>query len=103
MGFAALNPSYEGTTRVRLTLTLQLHVFEIAGFVVDAGAGWGDPGGEGAGFGDRLHQAADKGIVVGRRQEFAAAAPPFIGAQDVAVGIGVNRGEFADPAVERDM
>jgi hypothetical protein len=55
----------------------QLHVFEIAGFVVDAGARRRDPGGEFAGFVDRVHQAGDIGIVVGRGQELAAAALPL--------------------------
>ena len=52
---------------------------------------------------DWPHQAGDKRIVVGRRQELVAAARPFLGGQDVALGVGLDRGEFADPAVERDM
>src|SRR5438876_11631007 len=59
-------------------LFMQLDVFEVAGLAVDAGARRRDPRGELAGFGDRLHQAGDEGIVLGRGQELLAPLLPFI-------------------------
>src|SRR5436190_5190851 len=46
----------------------QLHIFEIAGQAVDAGARRRDPRGEAAGLGHRPHQAFDEQIVLGRWQ-----------------------------------
>ena len=51
----------------------------------------------------RPHQARDKGIVIGGGQELVAPPLPFRRAQQIAVGIGLDRGELADAAVERDM
>ena len=52
---------------------------------------------------DRLHQAGDEDVVVGRGQEFVAAALPFAGRQQVPSGSACDRGELADAAVEGDM
>src|SRR5438128_795668 len=46
-------PSFSGTTAERLR---DLHIFEVAGLVIDADLGRGDPRGELSGLGDRLHQ-----------------------------------------------
>src|SRR5438270_2115500 len=76
----------------------QLHVLEIARLAIDAGARRRDPRCEAAGLGDRPHQALDEQIVGGVRQELIAPPLPFLGAQQIAVGIGMNRGELADAA-----
>jgi len=60
---------------VRL-LRRDLHVFEIARFVVNADTRGCDPAGEFTRLGDRVHQAGDEFAVVLRRQPLADVAIP---------------------------
>src|SRR5258708_20230424 len=82
---------------------LDLHIFEIAGLVVDADLGRRDPGGELAGLGDRLHQRGDEVAVVGRRQPFALSLVPGGLVDQHAVRCGVDILELADGAMEGDV
>src|SRR5580700_7642108 len=61
---AEITPAAAGLPR-QPSSPRQLHVFEIAGLVIDAGPWRGDPRGELAGLGAGPHQARDKRIVVG--------------------------------------
>src|SRR5262245_3582884 len=80
-----------------------LHVFEVAGLVVNADLGRRDPAGEFSRLRLRLHQALDEVAVGIRRQEFVAPLLPVRIAQDLPIRIGLDRGELADVAVERNM
>src|SRR6478672_10621801 len=82
---------------------LDLHVFKIAGLVVDADFRRRDPVGVDAGFGDRLHQRCDEVAVLGRGQPFALAGIPGGVIDQDALWRGVDIPELADLAVERDV
>src|SRR5579863_7006294 len=80
-----------------------LHIFEIAGLVVDADARRGDPAGELARLGDPLHQADDEIAVGLRRQPLAEIAAPGGAVEDFARGRNLDVLELADLAMEADM
>src|SRR5579872_238745 len=85
------------------TLGRDLHVFEVAGLVVDADAWRGDPAGELARLGHRLHQAGNKVAVVLRRQPLPFVAIPCRVVDQRALGRNLRVLEFADLAVEADV
>src|SRR5271166_4564486 len=82
---------------------LELHVLEVTRFVVDADAWRCDPGGVAARRMHWAHQTLYEPVVIGRRQHRLLARFPLLARQRVAVGIGMDRGELADPPVERNM
>src|ERR1700686_2174327 len=79
---------------------LDLHIFEIAGLVVDADFRWRNPRREGADLRHRRHQRTDKIAVVGGWQPFALAPIPGGIVDQEAVGCGMDILELADLAVE---
>src|SRR5579863_485342 len=80
-----------------------LHIFKIAGLIVDAEPRRRDPAGELARLGHRLHQADDEIAVVLRRQPFADLAVPGRFVNDHARRRYFYILEFADLAMEADM
>src|SRR5579863_4104339 len=80
-----------------------LHIFKIAGLVVDAEPRRRDPAGELARLGHRVHQADNEIAVVLRRQPFADLAVPGRIVDDNACRRYFHVFEFADLAVEADM
>jgi hypothetical protein len=84
-------------------LRRDLHVFEIAGLVVDADARRRDPAGELAGLDHALHQAGDEIAVVLRRQPLARVALPGRLVDELAGRRHFHVLELADQAVKADM
>src|SRR5262245_35729661 len=80
-----------------------LHIFEIAGLVVDADAGRGDPARELAGLDHLFHQPLDELAIGGRGQPLVLVLVPRRLVDDVAIGIGLDVAEFADLPMERNI
>src|SRR5437868_6951881 len=87
----------------RRSAPVHLHIFEIAGLVVDAYLGGRDPGGELATLPARLHQALDEGAIVLGRHPLVLLRRPLRIAQDFARGRAFDVAELADLAIEGDV
>src|SRR5271166_961607 len=87
----------------RPTASVNLHILEIAGLVVDADARGGDPAGVLAGLVTGLHQGIDELHVRVVGQPGAGPDLPLLLFQNLARGAHAMAGEFADLAVEPFM
>src|SRR6266516_2565555 len=81
----------------------EVDVVVVERFAVDALPGRGDPGGDLAALVYRLHERADVALVHPGRQPLALAALPFVGGDHLPVRCGLDAGQRADAAVERDV
>src|SRR5690242_986599 len=96
----SIRPGLPRRLRLLAMTSVDLHVFEVAWFVVDADARRRDPVGELSWLVLWPHQALDIAVVVRCRQHRILARLPFVLGQQPSLGIGVDRRELTDATVE---